>query len=243
MGRKSREKKERREHLSYISGMPNPIVIHMPETQLPTKVYRFFKKKDEAEALCKGDVWLSTLEICRGYEDPLRGDPDEATQLYNSGHLSGGSSDLHFVDAAANAGVFIGPGCSNITINNAIVKTRMPNAFVLCTTREFQPENLNDSFGHYCVEISNLVEFFKVVTVNLHKLSPVNQCAMGNIRYGSNSFSGYEQPPGPIGFVKNRDKYAPQKEFRFLWESKDSAITPRLISCPELANHCRMMTS
>jgi len=241
MGKKSRKKRERREYLDYISGFPSSAFIHLHETQSPTKVYRFFKNKEEAEALCRGDVWLSTLEVCRGYEDPLRGDPDEATQIYNSGHLSGGSSDHHFVNAAANARVFIGSGCSNITINNAIVNTRIPNAFVLCTTREFQPENLNDTFGHYCVEISNLVEFFRIVTINLHKLSPVNQCAMGNIRYGKHSFSGYEQSPGVIGFVKSKDKYAPQKEFRFLWEPKAEDIMPRLISCPEIASHCRMM--
>ncbi|MEH4096549.1 hypothetical protein POX34_17270, partial [Escherichia coli] len=43
MGRKSREKKER----------------HIKDRASPLKVYRFFKEKSHAEALCNGDVWLS----------------------------------------------------------------------------------------------------------------------------------------------------------------------------------------
>ena len=42
MGRKSREKKER----------------HIKDRAIPLKVYRFFKEKSHAEALCNGDVWL-----------------------------------------------------------------------------------------------------------------------------------------------------------------------------------------
>lgn len=83
MGRKSREKKER----------------HIKDRAIPLKVYRFFKEKSHAEALCNGDVWLSTIETCRRYEDPLQGDPDEAIQTYNSGFISGGSDDSRFVSA------------------------------------------------------------------------------------------------------------------------------------------------
>lgn len=242
MGRKSREKKERRDRLAYRCGAPIPAVINFQETESPVKVYRFFKEKWQAEALCRGEIWLSTLETCRNYEDPLQGDPDEATQSYSSGFLSGGSSDHRFVAAAANAGIVIGPGCSNITINNCRSQTRLPDAFVLCTTREFQPENLNDTFGHYCVEISNLFEFFDILTVGLHKEVPLVECAMGNTRYSSTHFSGYHLPPGPLGFVKNKDKYAAQKEFRFLFRPDVQKINPMLIRCPDLASFCRMVS-
>ncbi|MCP6036931.1 hypothetical protein NL368_26675, partial [Klebsiella pneumoniae] len=154
MGRKSREKKER----------------HIKDRASPLKVYRFFKEKSHAEALCNGDVWLSTIETCRRYEDPLQGDPNEAIQTYSSGFISGGSDDSRFVSAAAHAGIHIGPGCSGITIQNCRSFNKMPDAFVLCTTLEFQPENLNDTFGNYCVEISNVEEFFGLITKKLKGL-------------------------------------------------------------------------
>lgn len=226
MGKKSREKKERR-----IKNDGNSI-----------KVYRFFKEKCHAEALCNGDVWLSTIETCRRYEDPLQGDPDEAIQNYSSGIISGGSSDPHFVSAAANAGIHIGPNCSGITIQNCSSFNKMPNAFVLCTTMEFQPENLNDIFGHYCVEISNTKEFFDFITAKLNQLLPIRWGAMGAVKYGKNSFYGYQPPPGQIGFVKDRDKYSPQKEFRFLWVPEEFDIQPRLVKCPELSYCCRMIS-
>ena len=226
MGRKSREKKER----------------HIKDRASPLKVYRFFKEKSHAEALCNGDVWLSTIETCRRYEDPLQGDPDEAIQTYNSGFISGGSDDSRFVSAVAHAGIHVGPGCSGITIQNCRSFNKMPDAFVLCTTLEFQPENLNDTFGNYCVEISNVEEFFGLITKKLKGLLPIKLGAMGVVRYGSNSFYGYQPPPGQIGFVKNRDKYSSQKEFRFLWVPETFDIQPGLVNCPELSYCCRMIS-
>ena len=64
MGRKSREKKER----------------HIKDRAIPLKVYRFFKEKSHAEALCNGDVWLSTIETCRRYEVILPANSGHATK-------------------------------------------------------------------------------------------------------------------------------------------------------------------
>jgi hypothetical protein len=53
-------------------------------------IYRFFSEEYQANALAQGEVWLSTLETCRAYEDPAQGDLEEAHETYNSGHAVGG---------------------------------------------------------------------------------------------------------------------------------------------------------
>ncbi|WP_459694485.1 hypothetical protein, partial [Achromobacter xylosoxidans] len=98
--------------------------------------------------------------------------------------------DSRFVSAAAHAGIHIGPGCSGITIQNCRSFKQLADGFVLCTTLEFQPENLNDTFGNYCVEISNVEEFFGLITKKLKGLLPIKLGAMWVVRYGSNSFYG-----------------------------------------------------
>lgn len=238
MGKKSRLKKERRalkaaghtkdllEKLVTIDGYNEP-------------VYRFFPEKWQAESLCKGKVWISTLETCRQYEDPLQGDPEEATHTYNSGHIVGGSGDPAFVEMAARSGVHIGEGCSDITISNCTNIQRLPDAYVLCTTKEFRPQNLSDTFGNYCVRISNPAEFFKRVSAALNKHRIIREGGMGLVKYKNRNYTGLQCPPGPIGFVKPSDQYSSQKEFRLLWiPQAPHDIEPFLLECPDVSELC-----
>ena len=235
MGRKSRLKKERRlfkqsndflEKLVSIDGYNDPI-------------YRFFPEKWQAEALCKGDVWISSLETCRGYEDPLQGDSEEATHTYHSGHIVGGSDDKDFITMASRSGIQIGEGCSNITISDARNIQKLPDAYVLCTTKEFSPEKLSDTFGNYCVKISNPASFFKLVSISLNKQQEIQEGGMGLVQYKNRNYTGLQNPPGPIGFVKPSDQYASQAEFRLLWIPKiHQNIKPFLLNCPEISTLC-----
>lgn len=241
MGKKSRLKKERKarkfaennlgllKRLVSIDGYNEPI-------------YRFFPEKWQAESLCKGKVWISTLETCRQYEHPLQGDPNEATHTYKSGHIVGGSHDPAFIEMAARSGIHIGEGCSNITISNCINTQRLPDAYVLCTTRDFNPRNLSDTFGNYCVKISNPLEFFKRVSVRLNVISSIKEGGMGLVKYNSRTYTGLQSPPGPIGFVKPSDQYSSQKEFRFLWIPQNSnPMMPFLLECPEVSELCHQI--
>jgi hypothetical protein len=203
-------------------------------------VYRFFQEEWQADALARGDVWLSTLETCRAYEDPAQGDPEEAHETYNSGHAVGSSDDQDFVEIARKSGIHIGPSCSNITLSNNTRKTVLPNAYVLCTTTEFSPENLSNTFGKYCVEITNPKEFFVRVSASLEKSIPIKEAVAGKVIYKDRHYTGMESPPGPIGFVKPPDLYATQKEFRFLWVPKNSTgLIPFLLKCPDASCLCR----
>ena len=58
--------------------------------------------------------------------------------------------------------------------------------------------------------------------------------------YRDRTYTGLENPPGPIGFVKPVDQYAEQQEFRFLWTPKSmQEIQPFLLECPEIKSICK----
>lgn len=239
MGRKSRLKRERRELKQYglTDGSLNTLVLLDEHKE---SIYRFFSEEWQADSLACGDVWLSTLKQCRTYENPEQGDPEEAHEIYNSGHAVGGSNDLELVEQARRSGIFIGPGCSNITINNNTRVTSISDAFVLCTTINFSPEKLNDTFGKYCVEITNPMEFFVSISESLNTQYTIKEAAAGRVIYKDRNYSGMEIPPGPIGFVKPPDLYANQEEFRFLWLPEDSAeLKPFLMKCPNISSLCK----
>lgn len=239
MGKSSRLKKERRE-LKAVQAAEYDLFSKLVSIDgYNEPIYRFFPEQWQADALCQGNVWISTLEACRAYEDPLQGDSEEATHTYKSGHIVGSSSDAAFVEMAARCGIHIGEGCSNITISNATNIQKLPDAFVLCTTKEFKPEKLSETFGNYCVKISNPVEFFKRTSIELNKHLEVREGGMGLVKYKDRIYTGLEKPPGPIGFVKPNDQYSPQKEFRMLWLPKENfVIKPFLLKCPDVADLC-----
>lgn len=242
MGKKSRLKKERR--ALKAAGFTNELMKKLVSIDGHNEpIYRFFPEKWQAESLCKGNVWISTLETCRQYEDPLQGDSEEATHTYSSGHIVGGSDDPAFVEMASRSGIHIGGGCSNITISDCTSVQKLPDAYVLCTTREYRPQSLSDTFGNYCVKISNPAEFFKLVSVTLNKQRAIREGGMGLVQYKERNYTGLQSPPGPIGFVKPGDQYSSQKEFRLLWVPQTSdAIEPFLLECPDVSKFCSLMT-
>jgi hypothetical protein len=245
MGRASRMKRERRlAKFSDLRAFPIPLTQSGPARlsaqDSPNKVYRFFKESTHADAFASGIIRLSTLETCRAYEDPYQGDPDEAVHRYNSGHAVGGSDDAAFKLIAERSGIFIGPGCSNVTVSDCHSVRRLPDAFVLCTTEQFDPARLSDTFGRYCVEIERPQDFFRLLTGSLSKLHAVRESAFGRVIYRERSFAGLQDPPGPIGFVKPPDRYNSQREVRFLWTSlTGTPLVPFELHAPECAALCK----
>lgn len=244
MGMKSRLKKERRasshQDDSHSASKEQSSAYTPPKT-----IFRFFKEKEHAEALCKGDVWLTTLQTCREYDDPLQGDAKEATHTYDGGTsvLHGDGSDLDFVTKAARLGIRVSPDSKDIQISGGFHSFSIPNAYVLCTTQEFNPSKLSDTFGNYCVEISEPKEFFELVSAKLHHTVSLKHGYMGPVTYDKRDHMVHEALPAPIGFVKPKDIYSEQKEFRFLWLPADKRdIKPLLLSCPEVAKLCRIIS-
>lgn len=203
-------------------------------------VFRFFHDPSHADALVAGNVWISTLESCRRFEDPKQGDPEEGFQRYNSGYSVGNSGDKELELIAAQSGIHIGPGSSNITLNNNTLVKCLGDALVLCTTELFEPSVLSETFGRYCVEISNPKRFFELVSAQLRETHEISEARFGRVIYKDRFYTGLERPPGPLGFVKPPDKYSEQHEVRFLWSVRTAAVlNPFLLRVPRAAELCR----
>jgi len=202
-------------------------------------IFRFFFEKWQAEALTNGYVWISTLETCRGYENPEQGDPGEATMTYNSGKITGDGDNPDVQLIAKRSGISIGKGCSNITMSNNICYSRLPDGYVLCTTDDFLPGKLSKTFGMYCVKINNPKLFFKRVTECFGQQTKLNESIIGKVVYDDRFYKHTENPPGPIGFVKPKDKYSDQSEVRMLWIPESCAsLKPFSLQCHEVSELC-----
>lgn len=202
-------------------------------------IFRFFQEEWQAKALINGDVWISTLETCRGYEDPEQGDAGEATMTYNSGTITGDGDNPDVQLIASRIRISLEPGVKNITMSNNTSHTRLPDAYVLCTTDDFSPDKLSETFGKYCVKINNPKLFFEIVTKSLKKQTRLRESVLGKVIYDDRYYQHTENPPGPIGFVKPRDKYSDQSEVRMLWVPEDiRSLKPFSLSCPKVAELC-----
>lgn len=237
MGRASRLKQERR---AAEAGISAPLSVLRPaQRRTPIRAYRYFREFEHAEAFIRGDIRLSTLEVCRGYENPAQGDAEEAIHTYNTGSLYGSSEDAEFVALAARAGIAIGPGCSGITVTDCKKIDRLPDAYVLCLTDSDRPEVFRDDFGPYCVEITNLPAFAHSFSIGVAKLLGVNQGRYGPVTYREREYTGFQPFPGELGFVKPLT-YAKQREIRLLWERPDGArLEPIVVSVPGIRHFVR----
>lgn len=210
-----------------------------PLILLTGPIYRFFRLGEHANALCKGHVWLSTLEECRRYEDAEQGDAEEAHHTYHSGFLRGDGTDDEFVQLAQRAGVQIGPGSADNIVWGNTRTEMLSDAFVLCTTTEFTPEKMAASFGTACVRIDKPRRFLDRVTLALRRQHRIREAMLGQVAYKDRSFRSTEPPPGLLGFVKPAYPYGSQNEVRFLWTSHTRSIRPFLLDVPSVASLCR----
>ena len=202
------------------------------------EVYRYFDNEDHAAAFVNGEIFISTLKRCREYEDPLQGDREEGYERYNTGRrITGNGSDPAFVAMAARAGIRVGPDAIGVTIENNERTTYLHDAYVLCTTLGFSADDLTETFGKYCVKIKSVDKFHSAVTESLALKTEIFQSARGAIIYKERFYKEFEDSPGLIGFVKPPDKYAPQKEYRFLWCVPDGVqISGVVVKCPDVVN-------
>jgi hypothetical protein len=202
-------------------------------------VYRYFDDEKFANDFAKGIIYVSTLEKCRAYEDPLKGDSEEGYDLYSTGgSVTGNGSDPKFVKMAARANIYIDPRATNVTLEMNSSRTILQHAYVLCTTIGFDSDDLENTFGKYCVKIEDVEGFFVAVSrclaSNVGSLRGMRRSIVYKERYSE----GMQEAPGPIGFVKPPDKYAAQREYRFLWVKHDEGpVQPLVIDCSEAAQY------
>lgn len=180
-------------------------------------VYRYFSEAIHADALVRGEVWISTLDACRKYEKMGRGDPDEGTLNYRLTHLVGDYETPGFLEMTARAGIVVdAKEVSNLQFTNCRSTEKIEDAFVICAT-ERMAATTSATFGPYCVEIRRPVKFFELVTNQLARMRPVKTGWFDRVTYAAREYIDSSDPPAPAGFLKAPDVYADQREIRLLW--------------------------
>ena len=209
--------------------------------KLPGQIYRFLSSENYAKDFVSGKILVSTLNICRSYENKARGDANEGRQTYHiDKSITGGSNDPWFLEALEGSGIHIGPGCSNITVSNHRSTTYLADAYVLCTTIGFSDEALLSDFGNYCVEIFDLVGFAEALDAAVRNKLGTSVGLVGEVTYASQIYKYGEAPPGVIGFVKEPGDYESQREMRFLWEAPNKKIDKEIIEVTGVSRFCRI---
>jgi hypothetical protein len=229
--------KQWREHRILRSGRPLRTHAGEPISEL----YRFFPERWQAEALCAGKVWITTLETCRNYEDAAQGDSLEGHEHYNSGHIQALDANDPRIKVLAHHGILI-QDCYDISVDNLHGQNRLVDAFVLCTTLTTSAE-LSPAIGKYGVRISQPIETFFDITERLLVQRPLGQASFDVVRYCHLEYEGLQSPPGMLGFVKRPvDHYIAQQEARMLWiPVDDDPMMPFCLEVPEISGRCELL--
>lgn len=229
------------------------------------RIYRFFKEAWQAKALLKGEVWISTLNECRGYEERARGDRHEGTLIrtrYGSDTGYGWVDNMEYFEDHIVADDAVVPvvvqkeylyhvvretvmekaADSNSAALDGDLIEWLPDGFVICTSATI---TLNNAlcFGYHCVEILRPTEFFHRVTTELARERRIREAIMKAITYNVRRYTA-GNPPGLIGFVKPKNGiYENQHEIRLLWTSfnKIQPLEPFLLTVPDIVPICRLV--
>lgn len=205
-----------------------------------THQYRYFPERWQAEVLCEGKVWISTLETCRSYEDAAQGDSLEGHEQYNSGHVQATDANDPRIKVLANHGLLI-QDSSDIKVDNFQVQHRLIDAFVLCTTLTVSAE-LSPAIGKYGVRISQPIETFFDITERFLVQRPLGQVFFDPVRYCHLEYEGLQRPPGILGFVKRPDPYIAQQEVRMLWiPVDDDPMVSFCLEVTEIGRRCEAL--
>lgn len=180
--------------------------------QPPFVIYKFVQEEEHAEALVRGDVFLSTLGTCRAYECRERGDIEEGKITHFVERFSGSPDEWRAYDPLGGRVLDIsGPGHLEM-IGCELVAT-VQDAYVFCATDRFAEGLLAESFGQYCVRIRNPVFFQLALGFALSKkVGPVN-CWGQKVHY-TDRFIFDDQPLPTLEFFIKPPSYRLQSEYR-----------------------------
>ena len=207
----------------------------------PKRVYRFFEKEEYAKMFVEGKICLSTFDYIRQC-DRTRGDPEEATATYRSGLALWGPDGVPMNQAARNLeaiGWFKGGNVRNAVVYNSQINYKLYDAWMLCTTLDKRDSRLRSTFGKYCVEIRDPLDFFNVMTDIMEADRMTGLSAFKPLKYVGRDFSAEEQAMEDVAFI-GPAKNAWEKEARMMWRpAPGSVISPMVVDAPEVKGFCR----
>ena len=216
----------------------------VPDTIGLPRVFRYFEKREEAEALCEGQVWLTTIERCRNHEKINARDEMEGKRLYTPGLIAGSSDDPANSQRAQRAGLG-GMNFTNSIILLGTVEQRSPDAYIFCSTVRHDA-NAMEGLGDFCVEIQQPCEFANQLLGAVHSEFPrIDRADFQLVVYKLPSFAWDDPEPGGLMFTKDPDEFAHEQEARILFRPTDEVplvgLQPRLFHVPAAARLCRLL--
>ncbi len=206
----------------------------------PQKVFRFFKEEWQADSLLRGEIWISTLDKCREYEDSEQGDPNEGIQTHLTSLTGGGgqAGEFKIQELIRRQGIIVDDPESTIFLSGNQHTQRFENSFVLCTSTVDTPE-VRNVFGNFGVQIIDTHLFNSILSFALFDALGIYQGIAASVLYAHQSYMDLEPIPQTEIFLIKAPRYDYQKEFRFVWRANKPKIEPFLFKCPAVARLCR----
>lgn len=203
----------------------------------PKFIYRYLADEEHATQMLAGRVWISTFEHIRTV-DSARADPDEGKVQYTVSQLSHETPEDEarlIRQRLKNLKAFSGPS-SGFVLNDCIVRSTFPDAYLFCTSLAGVSRRLRASFGQYCIRIAEPGRFFMAVTEVLKGDSGFAQVAFAPVNYQGREFADAQKSVGSPYFANvagNRD----EREARMCWVPVDNPkIEPRIVEVPQIAH-------
>ncbi len=176
--------------------------------------YKYFSKREHAEAMLNGEILFRSLSYFRSYEDGgRRGDENEGTSIFKpEGGLKGTNVtrgiDFNFKDGALKSAV------------------REDEIFVFCLSRKLNDELREEFDAVAYVEISNIHEFCRKVTKALPSSAKFHWTEEGHRRIGHQAIYRSDADtlwagPGWTAISKPM-RYKHQDEFRLVFALTDA---------------------
>jgi hypothetical protein len=197
-----------------------------------------------ADDLLSGKIWITTLHEMRKVEDAGRGDKHEGKEKRTLpfAHIKKGSQSQLARSAAKEVGIGIDDTSDNIIIVGSKSHTDT-DAFILCTTETYSPNNMQDNFGRHCIKINRPIQFMQAISAELKQNVTITREIYGRVRYTGRDTTAGQPRPKHVGFLKPVDGYSDQQEIRMLWQvdKKDWPLRPFKLNCPEAAKLCEIV--
>ncbi|CAG0957759.1 hypothetical protein GEOBC_00553 [Geobacteraceae bacterium] len=225
-------------------GPPPPGRFHLlrdPSLLNVPKLYRFLDERGHAEAFCRGEIWTTTLHICRHREDVARADRGEGKHTYKNLSVVAGSASDPKVQAVVRKLGLPPIGGGRVSLYANLAERTMPDTHLLCLSYRSDAEAMS-KFGKYCIEISQPVEFFRHLSyATQRQRARMSWARIAPVVYRPREYCDDEPEPGMMGFVKP-ESYKSEEEVRLLWMPFDEGpIGPGLLKSPEAGALCRII--
>lgn len=200
-------------------------------------IYRFVHGRDHASSFKNGDIYISTMQNCREYENKSRGDRDEGRIKYAITDYMCDKSTPGFEEAMRRVGFWPISGNPTMSFKNCAVINDLGNSYVLCTTLKHIPNILSKDFGDHCFKIEDPALFGLVIA---RRIQLEDKCDLdfkiGHVAYTGRVFEDINADHHHPFFIKPKE-YEAQKELRMVWTIRNNnsyKYTGRVVRCQEL---------